>query len=389
MTRFPISLFDSHIRRVGQRSARQNESHFHYLNRTARPMFEAVRELMDSWWRGLPSKDRVRTRAAFRSDIDSHMMAAFWELYLFRALRILGFRVIWHPKSHGRSTLPDFKALGQRNFYLEATMFGPSAEDVAAAKRRGDAFDRLDELGDSNFMVHIDIEREGQVPIQLRKLEARTRAWLEELDADEIYQRYRESGWESLPVLSVEKLGWRILLQAHPVPPANRGSSERSVGGYSHGGAVWVHDPAILKRLQSTIRKKATKYGRPKLPLVVAVLEDRDYPATSPMGMERALYLGADLPTGGRLSSLFGTPESPKLTRVSAVIVASRLVPWTVATYTPAVWHNPYATEPFDCPFPWPQACYLPDTGNVTWSESSMTAGEFLRLTEPWPPPDR
>jgi hypothetical protein len=385
--RAPTSLFD--IRdRSAQDPARQAETHFAYLNRTGRSVFAAVRSLMDSWWRDLPRRERDRTRQAFRSRLDAHMMGAFWEIYLFHALRRTGYRVVCHPKRSGGTTVPDFKALGARNFYLEATRFGPAYGEVSAANRRGQVFDRLDDLGDANFMLHLDIERDGDTPVQLRRLERRTRAWLMSLDPDTVHATYAQAGWQSLPSLHVVEAGRRIVLQASPIRSDRRGLPGGSVGTYAEGDAVWVHAPEVIKRLQSTIGTKSLKYGRRRLPMVIAVLEDRDYPATSPTGMERALYLGGDLPDRGHLSPLFGTPCAPKLTRVSAVIVASRLVPWTLATYAPTVWHNPYATRAFESPFPWQQARYLPASRDVTFTKASKSPAEFLGLEEPWPPPD-
>ena len=144
--------------------------------------------------------------------------------------------------------------------------------------RRGQAFDRLDELGDANFMVHLDIERDGDSPVNLQKLEREVRAWLGRLDPDDVYAGYLRAGWQSLPTLSVEDAGWQILLQAYPIRPERRGTAGGSVGGYVHGDSVWVHAPYVMKRLQSMIRNKALRYRRPRLPMLIAVLEDRDYP---------------------------------------------------------------------------------------------------------------
>ena len=163
------SLFDQR-ERSGLGPARQSEGHFEYLNRTGRSKFRAVRELMDDWWHSLPPGERGRIRAAFRSGLDSQMMGAFWELYLHQALKLSGCRIRFHPQRRNAATAPDFKALGRQNFYLEGTRFGPPQVEVGAAKRRGEAYDRLDDLGDPNFMVHLDIERDGVAPIELRRL---------------------------------------------------------------------------------------------------------------------------------------------------------------------------------------------------------------------------
>ena len=120
----PVSLFDTGVGRESWRHQRHSEGRFDYLNQSGRPMFEAVRQLLDSWWRDLPASERLRCWKAFRSGGDSALLSAFWEMYLHRSLRAVGYRPVWHPKSRSRLTMPDFKAVGAGNFYLEATMFG-------------------------------------------------------------------------------------------------------------------------------------------------------------------------------------------------------------------------------------------------------------------------
>lgn len=40
-------------------------------------------------------------------------------------------------------------------------------------------------------------------------------------------------------------------------------------------------------------------------------------------------------------------PKGPRYKRVSGVLLALGLVPWTVASVTPVLWYNPWVSKPF------------------------------------------
>jgi hypothetical protein len=132
-----ITLFDER-NRTDRRLPRRNEPLFDYLNDSARRPVVSLWELLETWFRSYPDSAKQELRGRFHSRKDSDHLGAFFELYLHELLCSMGFDVQVHPDlSSGRKTHPDFLALkdGRPCFYLEATLTGPSREDVGEQAR--------------------------------------------------------------------------------------------------------------------------------------------------------------------------------------------------------------------------------------------------------------
>ena len=75
-------------------------------------------------------------------------------------------------------------------------------------------------------------------------------------------------------------------------------------------------------------------------------------------------------------------PGGPVNTRVSAVLVVSSLIPWSVRAYTPEVYHNPWAKYPL-------KALSELSTAQVVNGRIKKTQGlsavEIFELAPNWP----
>lgn len=75
------SLFDD-ATRTNTDPASHEESTFQFLNRTAGPFWDRVRDLAETWYQRIPSGERGDLRNRFRSKESISTLAAFWEIYL-------------------------------------------------------------------------------------------------------------------------------------------------------------------------------------------------------------------------------------------------------------------------------------------------------------------
>jgi hypothetical protein len=146
-------------------------------------------------------------------------------------------------------------------------------------------------------------------------------AWLNGLDADEILAT------SNFPEQEFSFRDWRILLRAIPKSPEWRGVHEGDVLiglGPATGG--FVND---RERMLAKLRDKSGKYGRPGLPIVVAVNLLTSF--GDERAVEQALFgsLAIRVPIGGDASAaetfrqqdgFWMRDGQPLATRVSAVL---------------------------------------------------------------------
>jgi hypothetical protein len=100
-----MNLFEN-ILRTDCGPATPTEDTFSFLNRSAWPASEAVRNLLESFFGRYPSSESAELKCKFRAQFES----AFFELFLHELLLRLGCEVSYIPISMGQTTKPDFLA---------------------------------------------------------------------------------------------------------------------------------------------------------------------------------------------------------------------------------------------------------------------------------------
>jgi len=352
-----LRIFDE-IHRLDKRPARHNESHFAYLNVTARGQLVAVRELLEQWLLEYPTRYRSELRQRLRSPDNSHFLSAFFELYLFILWRRLGLRVQIHPRAGGRGGRPDFliqSADGERILVEAAVVDESSATDRAARTRLQDAFDALNQLECPDYFLHVEHAGVPATPIPLRRLKARVRDVVHTLDYEATRELLRRAGFDALPNTQFEHDGCSLEIAFFPVSPEHRGATQhRPVGVLMPSEASMVDDRTPLR---DKIRSKANRYGKLRRPMIVAVnVMGRPLDKTDVMealfGKEAFRFPrleNGDLgePQMSRVEDgAWSGPHGPHNTRVSGVLVLSSLLPWTVTVHPPTLYLNPWACNP-------------------------------------------
>jgi hypothetical protein len=367
-----------------------SEPLFCYWNRSARPEIDALRQMVEMWVLGVPEPAKRTLRSDFRSKIDSQHQAAFFELYLHELLTGMGFDCEPHPAVPGAGTHPDFAVSrqGKRYFYLEATLARNSDDATAEGARIAQVYDTLNGMPPSDFFLWLRLRGAPETPPGGSRLRQDLHKWLSTLDADDLTTKLERDGLADLPTFEWSHDGWELSFVPIPKSAALRGKP-----GVRPIGIIAPEEFRILNgqpALYAALASKATKYGLLDLPFIVAVnvldnfAEERDVfdallgepcivstrygDGTTETRVERK-----------RNGAWFG-PKGPQNTRVSAVLVAQNLNRWNVATNTPTLFHNPWATRPLS-PSHWPLSQWTlnPETTCLEF-HPGQEAKHFLRI---------
>jgi hypothetical protein len=393
-----MTLFDA-IERHDEGPARYSEPEFVYLNRTARIEVGVIRRELEQWYSRYPTPEQAELRARFRSVIDAQYRSAFFELFLHEILLRFGCQITIHPSVARRTRTPDFLVASPsgEQFYIEATLAtNQSSEEVSAQARINAVYDILNKVvNSSNFFLAVSIEGAPATPPSTKRMASFLNARLAELDPDQIFKLYQSEGYDALPSWLFEHAGWKIRFT--PIPKAaeaRKKTGMRTLGSFSTDFR-WADNWTALR---DAITGKAGRYGDLDLPYVVAV-NFLDYPDETDImqglfGQEQFTVFFHEI--GGGESTELPEPrftraangawtsrDGPQYTRVSAVLVASRLSPWTITKAPLRLYHNPWAQRKYESVLTQlPQS--IPDAEQMRYVDGLSNALIF-GLPETWP----
>jgi hypothetical protein len=332
--------------------ADHGETHWHFLNRSARPESDEARGRIESWYSKLCPALRPGVRQRLQSRDNQDFAAGIWELYLHELFRRLGYGITCEaPTPNGRNI--DFLLRrGAAAFYLEATIARKSQAEQAAEARRNRIYRELDKLESQDFMLGIEIESAGANELRKVGVLRRTLAdWLATLDPDETEQQWAETG--EIPTLSwPDGSGWTLVFEAFPSKPEYRGQpAERPLGVFMDEPMGPIADEGRLRR--ALRRKRPSEYGDLALPYVVAISEepfdaDAWHWENVLFGHTAVEYCPGQPARSIRMPDGFwrGPGGRPRNRRLAAVLFASNLMPWTIDRTRLEWWDNPFANHP-------------------------------------------
>jgi hypothetical protein len=384
-----MRLFDE-TQRTDSSLGKRTETLFRALNRVARPEFDAVRSLLESWFERFPDAGKKQLRGDFRATEPRQSLGAFWELYVHEIHRRLGYELERDPELADTRRRPDFLARrGDSAFYLEATVITISNDEMAAQTRWNVILDLIDEAFDPDFSVSVRVKVGGQDTPSRHDVIPHVEAWLASLewtDAPPVIQRDETE---------LRVRDWVLKLRAHPKPPSARGDPLLFPTIFSNG----VLDSRVDERqyLEDNLRDKS-KYGKPALPFVVAALCTRNL--VTDRLIQWALY-GPEVLTvpvlGGvgqiNAASLTRNPyglwqrgAEPQVTRVSAVLTARHLGPLVIPSADLTLWKNPWAARPLtEQRLPWRTITGDLEQNSLEVTEPTVLPRELLELDADWP----
>lgn len=360
------------------------------MNRSARIEAQKVRGLLEAWFSRYPPEARTELRQRFRSKGDTGFRSAFFELFLHELLLQLGCRAEIHPRLPATSKQPDFKIQSRNgNFaYLEAKVVtGESREETAARARVNVVYDVLDNIASPNFFLGVDLRHLPRTPPQAKDIRNFLEDHLTTTDPNDVEQAFAAQGFHGLPRWIYEHDGGAF--EFYPVPKraeARGTETTRPLGIFTEAG--WS---SARQSIRAGVVTKSRRYGRLNLPYVVAInaLEpgvDREDAIQALFGSEQWNLDRTTLEVQRVTRALDGawtSPNGPRYTRTSAVLLVRRLAPWSVSRAGICLYHNPWAERPYDS-----ELNRLPHTsvreGQVTWHDGTSLA-EIFDLPLDWP----
>jgi hypothetical protein len=392
-----LRLFDDR-RRSDPSPAPRAESHFRFLNRVDRPYFAAVRDVLEDWFTHFPRDAQKDLRARFRSDDNSECLGAFWELYLHEVHRRLGFELKRDPEVPGTTKRPDFLVRGgRRPFYLEATTVTYNRAEAAQRRRENLLVDLVNEAFDPDFFVSMGRVAAGPTTPRREEVIAPIERWLAGLDWDSAHALMERGEWVG-PEREFRPRDSFCNLRAYPRSPRVRGDRGFPTVAMGPGRAAYHNEgPPIYHDLHD----KASRYGRPDHPFVIAALCLRDF--VEDRDVEFALY-GPEVyripirPDGGEVGEgyldrdtrgLWQRGTKQRATRVSAILAAVHLAPYTVARAAPTLWTNPWAAKPLEAELPWRTMSGDLERNSLVTTEATREPHKILGLPSDWPGPGR
>jgi hypothetical protein len=340
-----------------QAPARHGEPRFAYLQRTGRPLFARVRRQMDAWLAEVPRHHRAELVTRLRNLDDHHFEAAFFELYLHALFRRLGYRLQLHPRAGGRGRRPDFLATSaSQAFLVEATTVDETSTTERGERARLKAvFDAINAVECPDYFLHVEHSGHLATPVSGRQLRHAITSFIGQLDYESLSIAVQKQGMDGMPSMNFQHGEFNLEISVIPVSRSHRGDTDhRPLGVSGRAEAQWIDDRTPLR---NKIRSKAAHYGSLRRPLLLAVNgAGRDLELMDVMEalFGKETWLIGFGPNGEetkpemsrRPDGAWLGPRGPQNRTVSAVLVVSSLLPWTVAVHEPIVYHNPWARYP-------------------------------------------
>ena len=332
-----VSIF-SKFSRTYNGPAIHTEGRFHFLDRSARPEAERVRQQLDRWLDAYPRLHREELASRIRSPIDAQFYSAVFELYLFQLFVRLGYRTIVHPHPPGTNEkVPDFLLIDSdaNEILVEAVLATEESDTERAERARLDTVcAALDKIESPDFFAMVRIDGSPQRPLPGHHWRSTVEEWLFSIDYASVLQVATSNTsllLDLLPSMSLHDGEFSLTFTVIPKKPEARGKeNHRFLGGFSHP-ARWVQS---WKAIQKSVRKKASRYGQINKAFIIAINA-----------------LGEDVDDDEECQALYGhrglwrSEATLAHTRVSAVLLAQHLLPWTVGSTVLKVCHNPGATH--------------------------------------------
>jgi hypothetical protein len=377
---------------TGDATKRATESTYDFLNRVTRPEVAAPRPVLEEWFAHWPADDRNDLRGRLQAKDGVQFAGAFWELYLHEVYRRLGFECQREPEMPDSEKRPDFLMWSaQTSFYLEATVVDYASKEAAERKRQEVVLDMIEAADHPDFALRIHQLTPGDSQPSRREVVGAVEHWLGTLDWQTEIDRLGELG-RADEVIALGS-GWRLRALPYPRPESSRGDRSFPTIATRSGGGMVNEPPTILDDL----RDKASKYGRPDRPYVIAALCAREF--ATELDIEQALYgpevvkfpVGPDgpVPEAARIDrqpkGLWQRGSQQSARRVSALLSAIQLHPWSIVTVPLTLWLNPWASYPLTAGLPWATVTADLAANQFVRALAEREPRELLDLPKGWP----
>lgn len=334
-------LFDD-FHRTDNGRLKPGETVFQLYNRSARPEFARVRDLLERAVADYPESERKELIARLRSKALFQSASAEFELLLCYLLQRSGYDLMPHPElPNGRSQRPDFLVTtpdGDR-FYLEAVLASEATGTQVDGPLVAPLTDKLRDASHPTFQVSATIGGYPTTQPSAKRLLREVLRWLDSLDPGDT---------EELPTFEWDHEDLRIRFTAAALPIERRNSGATLLPMYG-GEAGWIN---TWSGLRDNLRFKATYYGALDLPLVVAAnhMSRFFHPSEGSQALFGPLQVTVNIndpDAPGQVShapdGVWLSPGGPINKRLSAAWIFNHLAATEAAKASPILFLNPWA----------------------------------------------
>lgn len=369
-----IRLFDSYERtRIA--SQRHGEGTYGFLNSSAWPSMERLRDYWEEWFQQYDG-DKKDLAARFGSRIQHAYLSAFVELFTFAILKRSAYDVAVAPAA--KKYALDFLVSRDDglSFYVECTATGQSATDAADDVRKAKVFDAIQEIPIGPFILGVNVESSGASDVPLRALRPAFLRWIASLPQDPNVDQENRWEWESD--------GWRIAFWATPI------DGEGGLGMI--GPDIFDgHEQAI--RLRRAIDGKAAKYGALDRPLLIVTnsiqhQSERDLSLAVEGDYVYQINLVTREVTAPRKpNGVFVNRQGARNVNMSAVMHGNfGAITFTRDNPDLRIVQHPYAAQPLPHGlFPFCEEWRYNEDGGRVVTPPSISLADFLGLPAGWP----
>lgn len=371
-----------------------SEPSFRFLDRSARPTAARVREKIEEWASHYPQSGVLEWRGNFRSSDDAQHHGAMFELLLHELLRRLGCTIELHPTLEETSRRPDFLVHGDKGheFLLEATVC-MDHPDSAAESRLSDLRDSLDRIRTTHIMFDLRYDGMPEEPVPGGRIRREIETDLSGHDVEVLRDLAENGEWDRLPSWEFTFPGITLHLTAFPTRiPRESPTTSRAVG-ITMGGAQIAHTD---ENIRDAVLRKASRYGKPSLPYVVAVNVLGDFPPES-IDIFNALFGKEALEVGITIDGIqherdVRQPDGVwygrgglQNRRVSGVLIGSGVGPWNLGESGLQLVTNPHAYHTYECELTSLDRWVTEDDGAHYTRVRGLSLPEVFEIPQGWP----
>lgn len=378
--------------RTSLASRRNTEPDFAYLDRSARPSMQRVREVLEDWMTRYPSVEVPELVARICSGNNQAFASATFELYLHELLLRLGCTLAVHPDlPNGETKHPDFLVTPpcEDPFYLEAIVAsGNSTEDDKADNRLAAVLDALHGMSGSNFYLSLSEVAAPPQSAKTSKMVSEVQAWLVTLDADAVEQQLESDANATAPSHVYQEGEWKLHFEAYPKSKERRSDPDSPNIGMV---TTVVEDFEPWKTIQKAVHKKASRYGTLDRPFLVAInvgsfhIDIRDI-MDGLFGQEQLLVIGESVEARRMPNGAWHGPNGPQAKRVSGILVLRTWSIFRAGLSEAYLFHHPWGQRPLGV-----YLDRLPHArveGDEMKPHDGLHPGDVIGLNQDWPGDD-
>ncbi len=321
----------------------------------------AIRNMLEDWFTLFPSQGKKDLKGRFQSSNSISFQSAFFELILHELHLKLNAKVTLHKETETeKTTVPDFYIVDSNSCesYVEATVVtGKSKKRQAEEERLTELLKNLNRMIVSrDYWLALESQGFPKKPPSAKKIASELNKNIDSLEINNIKELFINKKYNKLPKWSFNANGCVLIFE--PIPILDQRKSSSSPGPIViHSGEVeFVDHRTPIRR---AVTRKAKRYGKLSCPFVVAIncLEfvDEIDVMNALFGQEQfqvpinpnRKITEEDIVFSRIRNGAWTNPIGPRYSRISGVLVAINLRPWSIHDATICLYHNPWASQEY------------------------------------------